>query len=209
MTSSRKPPAPRYHHGDLRAAVLRTTIHIIEERGGVEFTMREIADLAGVTHPALYKHFTDKRALLAQIALEGYGLLGSRVAAEVDLQAGRAAIAQDFAAGYVAFALDQPAHFRVMFGPRLNRDEKYPELERAVQSAYGQLFLAMGGVGTASNTENRKAYDRSYALWSMVHGYAVLLLDDRIPGLRADKRKSDARTHVRRLIAPLAHSFGF
>jgi AcrR family transcriptional regulator len=206
MTSSRKSRTPRYHHGDLRAAVLLSSVQLIEERGGIEFTIREIADLAGVTHPALYKHFADKRALLVAIALEGYGLLATAMA-EVDRGAGRAAIAQDVAAAYVAMALDHPAHFRVMFGPRLNRDEKYPELEEAVQGAYLQLFQTMGGSGALASPENRKAHDRSFALWSIVHGYTMLLLDDRIAGLRPDHRQADAKKHVRRLVSPLAKSF--
>jgi hypothetical protein len=55
--------------------------------------------------------------------------------------------------------------------------------------------------------DNRKAQDRSFALWSLVHGYAMLVLDDRIAGLRPDRRKADARAHVQRLVAPLAASF--
>jgi AcrR family transcriptional regulator len=197
----------RYHHGDLPSAVLRTTVALIEQRGGVEFTMREVADAAGVTHPAVYRHFADKRALLVRIALEGYGLLASDMKAEVDLQAGRSSIAKSVAAVYVAFAVEHPAHFRVMFGPRLNRDEQYPELEAAVTGSYAGLFAAMGGSGTGMSADNRKAHDRSFALWSLVHGYAMLVLDDRIAGLRPDRRKAEARAHVQRLVAPLAASF--
>ena len=202
-----KKRAQRYHHGDLRSAVLRTAVGLIEQRGGVEFTMREAADAAGVTHPAVYRHFADKRALLVGIALEGYGLLASDIQAEVDLQAGRAAIAKTVAAVYVAFAIEHPAHFRVMFGPRLNRDERYPELEAAVTGSHAQLFAAMGGSGTGTDADKRKAHDRSFALWSLAHGYAMLVLDDRIAGLRPDRRKADARAHVQRLVAPLAASF--
>jgi AcrR family transcriptional regulator len=198
----------RYHHGDLPSAVLHTTVGLIEQRGGIEFTMREVADAAGVTHPAVYRHFADKRALLVRIALEGYGLLANEMHAEVDLRAGRASIAMSVAAVYVAFAIEHPAHFRVMFGPRLNRDGQYAELEAAVTGAYAQLFTAMGGSGTGTGIENRKAHDRSFALWSLVHGYAMLVLDDRIVGLRPDRRKkTDARAHIQRLVTPLAASF--
>jgi len=207
MPSNRKSRPRRHHHGDLPAEIVRTTVHIIEQRGSIEFSIREIADSAGVTHPALYKHFVDKRALLARIAVEGYALLARAISEKVDLKLGRAAIASSVAAVYVGFALDQPAHFRVMFGPRLNRDERHPDLERAVVASYVQLFEAMGGAGAATLEDQRKAHDRSYALWTMVHGYSMLLLDDRIAGLRADRRKADATAHVRRLVAPLVRSF--
>ena len=74
-------------------------------------------------------------------------------------------------------------------------------------ASYVQLYEAMGGSAAATLEEQRKAHDSSYALWSMVHGYAMLVLDDRIAGLRADRRKADAKSHVRRLVTPLAQSF--
>jgi hypothetical protein len=96
---------------------------------------------------------------------------------------------------------------RNVAGPRLNRDEQYPELEGAVRAAYAQLFEAMGGSGAPTSDANRKAHDRSFALWSMAHGYALLLLDDRIGGVRAEQRKAHAVKHIRRLITPLAQAF--
>ena len=66
------PPDDRpYHHGDLRRTVIDTAIAMLDERAGPQFTLREVARRAGVSHAAPYKHFPDKAALLTEIALIG------------------------------------------------------------------------------------------------------------------------------------------
>src|SRR5262245_1806188 len=62
----------RYHHGDLPRALRDAATRLIAERGADGFTLREAARLVGVDHAAAYRHFADKRALLAAIAEDGY-----------------------------------------------------------------------------------------------------------------------------------------
>jgi AcrR family transcriptional regulator len=50
-----------YHHGDLRRAVVRAALEILRETQSLEFSLREFARRAGVSHNAHYKHFVDKR----------------------------------------------------------------------------------------------------------------------------------------------------
>src|SRR5688572_11929785 len=64
-----------YHHGDLRQAVIDTAIQMLDEGDGWQFTLREIARRANVSHAAPYKHFADKAALLAEITLIGFDRL--------------------------------------------------------------------------------------------------------------------------------------
>ena len=97
---------------------------------------------------------------------------------------------------YVAFARERPAHYRVMFGPRLNRDNRFPDLEVALQRAYMLLYKALGGTGTSLKANDRDGHDRVYTVWSFAHGYASLMADGRLPlpnTAAADK-------HVTRLI---------
>jgi len=62
----------RYHHGDLRRALLDAALELLAREGASALTLREVARRAGVTHAAPYRHFTDKQALLAAVAEEGF-----------------------------------------------------------------------------------------------------------------------------------------
>jgi hypothetical protein len=66
------PVRESYHHGDLRAALLRAALDLMREQGDHEFTLREVARRVGVSHAAPVRHFRDKDALLAAIAEEGF-----------------------------------------------------------------------------------------------------------------------------------------
>ena len=67
-----------YHHGDLKRVVIETAQAMLREDKGWQFTLREVARRAGVSHAAPYKHFPDKSALLAELATLGFNSLAIR-----------------------------------------------------------------------------------------------------------------------------------
>src|SRR5690606_29637298 len=62
----------RYHHGDLRAALLQAAVDVLAERGLGGLSLRECARRLNVSHAAPYRHFADKEALLVELAAEGF-----------------------------------------------------------------------------------------------------------------------------------------
>ncbi|MEW1752321.1 TetR/AcrR family transcriptional regulator [Streptomyces angustmyceticus] len=77
----------RYHHGDLRAALLTRAERTLREKGPGALSLRELARDLGVSHAAPSRHFKDKQALLDALALAGFerldeALAGSRAAGE-------------------------------------------------------------------------------------------------------------------------------
>src|SRR5215813_12937847 len=72
---------PPYHHGDLRRALIEAALSMLKEEGAWTFTLREVARRAGVSHAAPYNHFSDKAALLAEVAAMGFQALRERLAA--------------------------------------------------------------------------------------------------------------------------------
>src|SRR4051812_47271793 len=72
-----------YHHGDLRRAIVKAALEILRETQSHEFSLRELARRAGVSHNAPYKHFADKRELLAGVSAAGFEMLAKRMANEV------------------------------------------------------------------------------------------------------------------------------
>ena len=61
-----------YHHGDLRAALVKAAAAEIERSGYENLSLRELAESLGVSRAAPYRHFADRRALLAAVAADGF-----------------------------------------------------------------------------------------------------------------------------------------
>src|SRR3954471_6844004 len=106
----------RYHHGNLRSALLASAERVVRERGPGELSRRELAREAGVSHAAPRRHFADKQALLDALALDGYERLGRALARAVDGAGERfdgrlAALAR----AYVRFAGEHAALLELMF----------------------------------------------------------------------------------------------
>jgi AcrR family transcriptional regulator len=159
-----------YHHGDLKAVILRKAAALVAERGADAISLRELAREVGVSHAAPAHHFTDRRGLFTVLAAEGWRKLAQALdAARPDFI--NAALA------YVRFALDHRGHYAVMFDRSLvNPDD--PELEAARDAAGAELAR---GVGTLKDPR-AKADPQSAALaaWSLVHGYAMLRLNEAV-----------------------------
>ena len=179
-----RPPRTAYHHGDLPRALVKAALDLISKEGADGFTLREAARVVGVTHGAAYRHFADKTALLAALAEEGFReLVAAMEAARRSTSQGAAHVrARLHAIGtaYVRFALDHPSHFRVMYGPRLDQDGRFPALEAEVARSFNVLLdelvpAAKGGLLSAG-----KGVDHALALWTMAHGYSLLVLARRI-----------------------------
>jgi AcrR family transcriptional regulator len=171
-------PSARYHHGDLRSELLRAALEILEAQDVPGLTLREVARRAGVSAMAPYRHFADKDALLAAVAEQGFRRLCERLAdtPHADPMADLAAQC----AAYVRFACDEPALYRLMFGPFLRRFPDHRGLKEAVAAAKAELTRAVAAA--VPQAEEPKRQDVALACWSLAHGLASLLVDGRLSG---------------------------
>lgn len=171
-----------YHHGDLARALLAATLEIIEKRGAEALTLREVAAAVGVTHGAAYRHFADKEALLAAVAEDGYRALAQKLVGARNAAAASEARQRirALAAAYVEFAMARPAQYRVMWGPRVNEDGRFPSLETAISAAFS-LVIADFERGQAEGAfRGEPARDLAIAFWVAAHGYVELVLRRRL-----------------------------
>lgn len=166
-----------YHHGDLRRAVIETAMGMLHEEKGWQFTLREVARRAGVSHAAPYKHFPDKAALLAELALIGFDRLRAAVIAA---QPASASNLQDalfpVARAYLAFGTDNPALYRLMFGSDAGKPAEIHLSERAL-GAFAILtdFLTRGQ--EAGLIRKRPVRGQAAACWAQLHGLTMLAID--------------------------------
>lgn len=177
MPSKRAGRGKRYHHGDLKRALLREALLLVTERGAEGVTLREAARRAGVTQAAPYRHFQDKADLLAAVAEEGFRDLDSEMRAARDA-AGSDVMAQLAAMGiaYVRFAAGKPAHFRVMFGPDGGKGTGHPHLQEAADLAFLTLMHGIEQAQRMGLLRPDEPKDVALTAWSTMHGLAELLV---------------------------------
>jgi AcrR family transcriptional regulator len=171
-----------YHHGDLRRAIVTAALDILSETQNVDFSLRELARRAGVSHNAPYKHFAEKSELLAAVSAAGFELLTRRIADQtVRIDNPRAQLFV-ILRNYACFGVENPALYRLMFGGYLSGpDSSRPAIERAAaDGALGQPIA-----DAARNA--RKIAGAILTCWSLVHGLTLLMAD----GLVGPREKSD------------------
>lgn len=187
--------ADRYHHGDLRRALVESALEALAEGGTEALGLRELARRVGVSAAAPYRHFKDRQALIQAVAAAGF----QRFDAAIDAARQAAPSDEQFAAmaeAYVQFALDHPRLYRLMFSSELGRFED-PELKRAADAAYAGLAVA------AAKEDPEAPGEAAIASWAFVHGLSLLLLDRQLlnvsPENAAPLVRALTRRHARRL----------
>jgi len=184
-----------YHHGDLRRAIVKAALELLKETGSLDFSLRELARRAGVSHNAPYKHFADKRELLAAASAAGFEMLTKRIVREIeDLDDAREQLFAMLRA-YIDHGVENPALYSLMFGSHLGGpNHSRPAIERAEAEKTKALLagiIAAGGLGRAipqTARNERKIAGAILACWALVHGLTLLLAD----GLVGPKKKASA-----------------
>lgn len=172
--------APRpYHHGHLKEALVDAAEALLAEHGIDKLSLRAVARRTGVSQAAPYAHFDGRQALLAAVAARGFERLADclRRAERADIDG--VELTTRLARAYVAFALDQPMLFRLMFGFELGSADD-PVLQAAEEASYAPIQAAVAEQAKAEGVEQWTG-EASLAAWALVHGLATLIVDGRQP----------------------------
>ncbi len=211
--------APRrrgqYHHGDLRNALVAAALKLVARRGVEGFSLREAARAVGVSSAAAYRHFDDKSALLSALALDGLVRLAARMEEAIARAPGAAGTAAHAAAelaaigeAYVEFAVANPSHFRVMFGPWCEHPDLVdppPGVFPGGRDPYQILVATLDAMVQAGAIAPAARQGAEFAAWSAVHGLSTLLVEDALP-LDAKERTQAYAIVVRTLLLGLGAS---
>nr|WP_031225439.1 TetR/AcrR family transcriptional regulator [Streptomyces roseochromogenus] len=136
---SSSPPSRPYHHGDLRAALLKSAERTLRDKGAGALSLRELARDIGVSHAAPGRHFKDKQALLDALALDGYERLNRALTTAtlhpgLDFEGRMTALAR----AYLGFAVENPELLELMFARKHDPDSS-DRLAAAVDQSLGSL----------------------------------------------------------------------
>jgi AcrR family transcriptional regulator len=163
----------RYHHGDLRAALVDAAIAVIAERGVRDFSMAEASRRLGVTTAAPYRHFADRDELLAAVAARGLTVWAAMLAGAADAADTPASRLAAMAGTYVRFAAEHRPLFAALFSAGLDKT-RHPELQRAWEPVDALLVAVVLEVCDGDEAAAETLAD---AIEASAHGYAMLLTD--------------------------------
>jgi AcrR family transcriptional regulator len=169
-----------YHRENLRQTLLEAAVALIGEVGPRDFTLREVARRAGVSHNAPYRHFPAKDDLLVAVATEGF----DRLTAGMQRSSARGKTGlerlQLCGCGYVDFALRWPHHFLVMFDlPKTAREGCKDE--PAGKDAFEVLMGCIMAAQEAGDLPAGDPLPQALTAWSLVHGIAKLAVSGNLP----------------------------
>jgi AcrR family transcriptional regulator len=194
-----------YHHGALRDALLQAAERVLERDGLAGLTLRAVAREAGVSHAAPTHHFGDLTGLVSELAAIGFRQFNAAMAAACSAGTSPMAKAMARAKAYVAYAQAHPGMYGLMF--RTERlDMTRPSLHEAAEASFAGLAGAIGANRREQIAEGALTLDQAAAIaraWSLVHGFTMLLLDDRLSDI---VRRSPKGTDVETLLDAMLKS---
>lgn len=227
QTRRRTPPArERYHHGDLRRALIDAALTLTIKQGPGTYTLADLCRVVGVSPAAPYRHFESLNQVTAEAALEGFALLDERTARSfrgADWQARLASCVGDF----LGFVRAHPAHAVMMFSPRAQTVVEpdfnplapldLPQARNATEAAvydgwragyasFGRfaqgMAQALAGSPLAPALATReRARETALALFTIMYGIAAQWLDRALPDDWLDR---DGRKTFRKIVLPWA-----
>jgi AcrR family transcriptional regulator len=125
-----------------------------------------VARKAGVSHAAPYRHFPNHEALLVELSVEGFDELRAAITEAAKAQGSESDKIATIGAAYMRFVAQRPALARLMFGGQLPNRDQFPALEKKADSIGAEIGSALHDSALG------------LAVWSAVHGLAMLVLEN-------------------------------
>ncbi len=185
---SKDAEAAKYHHGDLRRAILEGALELIAEAGMTNLSLRAVSRKIGVTTAAPYHHFKDRGELLMEIARQGFEELLLRLAGARDqarLAAGGGELEAE-ARAYLRFAWENEAVYSVMFSGEMAEQPYCGQLKPVADRSFA---LVWESVAERSGWGLRESAEAALCVWAMLHGLAVLGQSGLLQEARAEQER--------------------
>ncbi|MCO6005044.1 TetR/AcrR family transcriptional regulator [Actinoallomurus purpureus] len=192
----------RYHHGDLRAALLTRAEETLREKGPAALSLRELARDLGVSHAAPSRHFKDKQDLLDALALNGFERLGEIIAASQEGAGESFAERLDaMVRAYVGFATANAALLDLMYS--IKHDPEASEALSVAAQRWAEEIVELIGDGQSRGEVREGPVERvGVPVFATLHGYAGLAVSGMLPPETTEHGLDDVIAHTLRGCAP-------
>lgn len=192
----------KYHHGNLKQALVEAGQQILIKKGINGLSLRETAKAAGVSHTAPYRHFTDKQALLAAIAESGFENLAEALLNTIEQHPDNPEEQLTAAtATYVKLAVTRIEMHQLMFGDGFDNDAMSETMLEKKQQAFNALSKIIENGQKKNIFKKAETLELVIAAWSMMHGYTMLLTTGQLSHsvtslMQIDKLARSVATHL-------------
>ena len=164
-----------YHHGNLREALIEAALSLIASKGPAGFTFAEAARSAGVSPAAPYRHYKDREALIADVAVKGFDAFTKALRlAWNEGKPDRFVAFHRLGRAYLDFARSEPAYYAAMFEVGLDLSQ-HPDLSKAGDAAFQVVREAVETLlERAPEGKRPPALMVALHVWAISHGIASL-----------------------------------
>ena len=176
----------RYHHGDLRAELVRKGLHILDRDGYEGFSLRKVAAACGVSQTAPYRHFKNKDELVGEIISQAMrefnGVLVSAADKHPDNPEKQI---REMGMAYVQFFSDNPQYLRLLFLSdfRIASPDVLCSTKARLEEGhpFATFLSAVQRYKESLPDDTRDVGELLVFFWGLVHGIAVLAVTHEIP----------------------------
>lgn len=181
-------PSKKYHHGDLKNALIKAGVEILAKEGVGGLSLRKVAQRAGVSHSAPYAHFPDKQSLIAAISTEGFNQLYTELEAAISPHSKNPKKQLiEGAKAYVRFAEENTDTFKIMFSGVLEKEKEYPSFVEVSSKTFRLVVEVVQACQNAGILPAAPADLMAVTVWGQIHGITSLALEGQVSHTVLDK----------------------
>jgi AcrR family transcriptional regulator len=154
------------YRAQVRDQVKREALRQLAEGGADAVSINAIAKQLGMTGPALYRYFSGRDQLLAELIVDSYRDFASAIATATSRHRASRRRLRALAAAYRGWAIAQPHRYRLLFAaPLPGYDAHAAPLVAASREAMNVLLEVLAGTAQGADERPPAQLDRQLASW--------------------------------------------
>lgn len=163
------------------ALIIAVTREIAEREGWNAVTIRRLAEEIEYSQPVLYSHFQNRDAIVAAVAVQGFGELAEALSKAAESGKSTGESIKSVAYAYLDFALSRPALYEAMFVLPSELLFAQSDTKPQLKAAFAVLVETVSPYGGVPQ-------DVAETYWAALHGLSELERSGRIRAEFRDQR---------------------
>ncbi len=175
--------AKKFHHGDLKRALLEAALELLDEQGDSGVGIRAVARKAGVSHAAPVNHFKDRRALLTGLAITLFDDIQASISKRLEGVSNDPAMRiESVVKAFFEYGAEHPNRYALLWRNDVV-DHECDEMRIREDAVYDFICNEIDNLTAGRNIDTDTV---AIGLWSMMHGY----IDLKIVGMFEEREDS-------------------